>query len=192
MCVDNLWNIYKGMNPYIHAFLPQPFNMLCLMLPMLVCLSLTVFFLLVWTCRKKQSAPRREWFCLLPHKDLWTGRRGKNGMKYTAFHSILDLVLDVKVFNDPVFLLYAFLFRVAESPAQARKMQQKPKSPITNRCQHSCGSLFHISLTLCSVFTIYFFFLSQSAEAKSVPKFSCPRSAEPSGVSSSFYIFHHA
>uniref|UniRef100_A0A8D3AZG9 Centriolar coiled-coil protein of 110 kDa n=1 Tax=Scophthalmus maximus TaxID=52904 RepID=A0A8D3AZG9_SCOMX len=82
--------------------------------------------------------------------------------------------------------------RVAESPAQARKMQQKPKSPITNRCQHSCGSLFHISLTLCSVFTIYFFFLSQSAEAKSVPKFSCPRSAEPSGVSSSFYIFHHA
>lgn len=27
------------------------------------------------------------------------------------------------------------LFRVGESPAQARKMQQKPKSPTTTRCQ---------------------------------------------------------
>lgn len=47
-------------------------------------------------------------------------------------------------------------FRVGESPAQARKMQQKPKSPTTNRCYTQLWdfvSFFFLKFILCLTFS---------------------------------------
>lgn len=71
----NILSLKSNLNPVLFFSLFVMSGCLCM------CQAFVINNFVMWlcqTCRTKIRAPRREWFCLLPHRGHWTEKSGRD------------------------------------------------------------------------------------------------------------------